>query len=81
MNFSFNKEISLSISRWWVRFNPIYISCDEYGTSFELCSLRFGDDGTEDYDKEYSVSVFTYLNVKYMKRVEVLGFDLYLKFE
>ena len=35
-----------------------------------------GEDGTTDYDKEYSFSLFTYLNVKYLHRLEIFGVDM-----
>tara|TARA_R110000803_G_scaffold153384_1_gene218297 strand:+ start:850 stop:1092 length:243 start_codon:yes stop_codon:yes gene_type:complete len=79
MNFS--TEISFQILRWWFRFTPFGVSgFDDWGTCINICKLSFGEDGTTDYDKEYSFSLFTYLNVKYLHRLEIFGVDVFMDF-
>ena len=78
---NFDTQISFQILRWWFRFTPLSFSgFDDWGPCLDICKLSFGAEGTTDYDREYTFSLFSYLNVRYLHRVELFGIDVYIKY-
>ena len=73
--------ISIQILRWGLRITPLHMSFDDWGTSLKLLEFSFSEEGTTDYDKEYSAGLFTYLKVKYLHRLEICGIDIFCKFK
>lgn len=73
--------ITIQILRWWLRITPICLSWDDWGKQFSILKCDFGEDGTEDYDKEYSISLLHYLNVKYLHNLEIFGINIFTKFK